>query len=58
MRKLQLATNTRAALDPAFSAFFIRVGEDVEPVDDQGQMSFPPHMAISYHNKEESLDRL
>ncbi|XP_071914002.1 uncharacterized protein [Coffea arabica] len=34
------------------------VGEDVEPVDEHGQMSLPPHMVISYHNKEESLDRL
>ena len=58
MRKQRLATNMRAALDPAFSAFFIRVGEDVEPVDEHGQMSLPPHMVISYHNKEESLDRL
>nr|XP_027075893.1 uncharacterized protein LOC113699739 [Coffea arabica] len=58
MRKQRLATNARAALDPALSAFFIRVGEDVEPVDEHGQMSLPPHMVISYHNKEESLDRL
>ncbi|XP_071914005.1 uncharacterized protein [Coffea arabica] len=39
MCKQRLATNMRIALDPEFSAFFIRVGEDVEPVDDYGQMS-------------------
>ncbi|XP_027075904.1 uncharacterized protein [Coffea arabica] len=58
MRKQRLATNMKAALDAAFSDFFIRVGEDVEPVDEHGQMSLPPHMVISYHNKEELLDRL
>ncbi|XP_071913999.1 uncharacterized protein [Coffea arabica] len=34
------------------------VGKDVEPVDEHGQMSLPPHIVISYHNKEESLERL
>ncbi|XP_071904068.1 uncharacterized protein [Coffea arabica] len=58
MRKLQLGTNMRAALDPAFSAFLFREGEGVEPVDEHGQISLLPHMVIPYHNKEESLDRM
>nr|XP_027098775.1 ATP-dependent DNA helicase pfh1-like [Coffea arabica] len=57
MCKLQLGTNMRAALDPAFSAFLLRVGEGVEPVDEHGQTSLSPHMVIPYQNKQESLDR-
>ena len=58
MCKLQLGTNMRAALDPAFSAFLLRVGEGVEHVDEHSQISLPSHMVIPYHNKQESLDRL
>ncbi|XP_071914004.1 uncharacterized protein [Coffea arabica] len=58
MESDRLATNMIAALDPVFSAFFIGVGEDVEHVDELGQMSLPTHMVVFFHNKEESLDRL
>nr|XP_027086673.1 uncharacterized protein LOC113708416 [Coffea arabica] len=58
MCKLQLRTNMRAALDPTFSAFLLRVGEGVEHVDEHSQISLPSHMVIPYHNKQESLDRL
>nr|XP_027123059.1 uncharacterized protein LOC113739864 [Coffea arabica] len=58
MCKLRLGTNMRAALDPAFSAFLLRVGEGVELVDEHAQTCQPPHMVIPYHNKQELLDRL
>ena len=58
MHKLQLTTNMRAALDPAFSDFLLKVREGVEPFDEHDQIFLAPHLVIPCYNKEESLDKL
>ena len=50
MHKIKLTQNMRAALDPAFSQFLLRVGEGAEPVDADYQICLPSHLVIPFHN--------
>ncbi|CAI9109145.1 OLC1v1008907C1 [Oldenlandia corymbosa var. corymbosa] len=58
LQKLFLTENMRAALDPDFSSFLLRIGEGVEPVDEDGNITLPSEMVVPYDDRDSALNRL
>ncbi|XP_027122006.1 uncharacterized protein [Coffea arabica] len=58
MLRLRLTENVRALSDPSFSQFLLRVGEGLEPMDEDNQMCLPSNIVVPFVNAETSLNRL
>ncbi|CAI9109037.1 OLC1v1008774C1 [Oldenlandia corymbosa var. corymbosa] len=58
LQKHFLTENMQAALDPDFSSFLLRIGEGVEPVDEDGNITLPFEMVVPYDDRDSALNRL
>ncbi|XP_027120568.1 uncharacterized protein [Coffea arabica] len=58
MLRLRLTENMRALSDPSFSQFLLRVGEGLEPMDEDNQICLPSNIVVPFVNAETSLNRL
>ncbi|XP_027155620.1 uncharacterized protein LOC113755986 [Coffea eugenioides] len=58
MLRLRLTENMRALSDSSFSQFLLRVGEGLEPMDEDNQIRLPSNIVIPFVDAEESLSRL
>lgn len=55
---LHLSSNMRAAGDPEFQQFLLKVGNGTTPEDEFHRITLPDHMIIQGHDEDSSLNKL
>ncbi|XP_071926043.1 uncharacterized protein [Coffea arabica] len=58
LEKLQLTENMRAKLDPSFTQFLLKIGDETQQTDENDIVKLPSSIIVNYNNETDAIEKL